>query len=82
MRKFLLSAMTLAVAASAFACTGFYVGKKCSEDGSVILGRTVDLGMLGIGHRVVVVPRVENKPGRVYKGVQGFEWELPATTWK
>ena len=65
-----------------FACTGFYVGKKCSEDGSVILGRTVDLGMLGIGHRVVVVPRVENNPGRVYKGVQGFEWELPATTWK
>ena len=29
-----------------FACTGFYVGKECSADGSVLLGRTVDLGEL------------------------------------
>ena len=74
--------MALFFAASAFACTGFYVGKKVSADGSVILGRTVDLSMLGIGHRIAVVPRQENLPGRVYRGINGFEWELPATTWK
>ena len=39
---------------ASFACTGFYVGKKCSEDGSVILGRTVDLGALA-AHKAEIV---------------------------
>ena len=71
-----------AIAGSALACTGFYVGKRVSADGSVLLGRTVDLTALWVGHRVAVVPRVENVPGRVYTGPRGFTWTLPATTWK
>ena len=82
MKSLILSALTLATAGPAFACTGFFVGRKASADGSVILGRTVDLPTLGTGHRIAVVPRRENLPGRLYRGVKGFEWELPATTWK
>lgn len=67
---------------SAWACTGFYVGKRVSSDGTTLLGRTVDHGAMAACARQLVVPRVENVPGRVLKGRCGFEWPLPATTWK
>ena len=80
--KKLVSALAAVAAGGAFACTGFYVGKEVSKDGDVLLGRTVDHGAMATSFRQVVVPRVENAPGRVLKGTCGFEWPLPATTWK
>ena len=79
--KFLFAVAGL-VALPAVACTGFYVGKEVSKDGDVLLGRTVDHGAMATSFRQIVVPRVENAPGRVLKGTCGFEWPLPATTWK
>ena len=42
---------------TASACTGFYVGKKVSADGSTLLGRTVDSRPLSDSFATVVVPR-------------------------
>ena len=80
--KFAAACAVVAVPALALACTGFYVGKEVSEDGSVLVARTVDLSPWTTSHRLAVTPRVENVPGRVYESVNGFRWELPATTWK
>lgn len=81
-RGFLLVIGIVASTTSLFACTGFYVGKRCSADGSTLIGRTVDLGLMGAGHRIVAVPRAEGRPGRVYRGAYGFTWPLPETTWR
>ena len=80
--KFLSSVVAACAWVPAIACTGFYVGKQVSEDGSVLVARTVDLSPWTTSHRLKVTPRVENAPGRVYESVNGFRWELPATTWK
>lgn len=88
--KKIFAGLSMALAAAfvipaANACTGFYVGKKVSRDGSIIFGRTIDHGAVG-GSRAVIVPRVENKPGRVYKrtckGFGDFSWPLPPTTYR
>ena len=71
-----------AVSNAALACTGAYVGRAVSEDGAVLLCRTVDLTPWTTCHRLNATPRVENSPGRAYKGVKGCSWDLPATTWK
>ena len=74
-------AMALA-AAAVCACTGMYAGRQVSEDGTVLLGRTVDSAPWTACHRYVVTPRVENMPGRVYRSTRKqFSWVLPATTW-
>ena len=89
-KRSILACLSIALAAvsgitAAHACTGFYVGKNVSRDGSIIFGRTIDHGATG-GSRAVIVPRVENKPGRVYKrtskGRGDFTWRLPATTYR
>ena len=41
----------------AFACTGMYAGKKVSADGTVLIGRTVDLRPWTCCFRAVSVPR-------------------------
>ena len=77
-----VAVFALLFAGVADACTGLYVGRKVSEDGSVLLGRTVDSRPLTICHRVQRTPRVENRPGRVYRSFKSmFRWALPATTW-
>lgn len=84
MWKSALSLLTLCIHLPVVACTGFYVGRKVSTDGSIILGRTIDHGTIG-GSRTVVVPRVENEPGRIYTrtkpGMDDFVWPLPPTTY-
>lgn len=66
---------------SAFACTGFYVGKKASANGTTIIGHTVDASTRAQG-MVKVVPGVENEPGRVYTVADGVEFPLPDTTYQ
>ena len=80
--KGVLAGLLSLAGAAAFACTGMYAGKGVSEDGSVLLGRTVDTCPWTSAHRHVVTPRVENVPGRVYRSWKtGFRWKLPPTTW-
>lgn len=84
MKKFvtlLLAVMLVMSSMSAFACTGFYVGKDASANGTYIFGHTVD-GWTSAQGNVIVVDRVENQPGRMYqKGASG-EFPLPDTTYK
>lgn len=84
MKKFVTLMLVLMLAmssVSAFACTGFYVGKDASANGTYMFGHTVDAWTSAQGN-VIVVPRVENQPGRVYqKGTSG-EFPLPDTTYK
>lgn len=83
-----LFALTMAVMVAfgvreAFACTGMYVGKDVSEDGTILLGRTVDTRPWTSAHMYRVEPSVENVTGRVYRSWKnGFRWPLPATTRK
>lgn len=77
----LLLALALIVSAtSAFACTGFYVGKKASTSGNVIIGHTVDGSTTG-STNMYTIPRVENEPGRVFTTWDGLDWNLPDTTY-
>ena len=78
-----VAVLLVLTAGAATACTGMYVGKGVSADGTALLGRTVDLAPWVNAHRYVVIPRVENVPGRTYRrGRNKFCWNLPATTWK
>ena len=86
MRIFTLKRMALVLAAAAGvaaeACTGFYVGKKVSADGTTIIARTVD-SQTATCKRFEILPHVENAPGRHYLGNNTTtEWPLPATTYK
>ncbi len=71
------------MAGAAFACTGMYAGRLVSEDGTALVGRTVDAPPWTGCHRYKITPRVENAPGRVYRSTKrSFAWDLPATTWR
>ena len=64
MKKLICLFLTLLIlTANAYACTGVYVGKKASIDGSYIIARSNDnQGVYPT--RVMVVPRVEQFPDR------------------
>lgn len=66
---------------SAFACTGFYVGKGASANGTTMIGHTVD-SWTTAQSVTWVVDRVEDEPGRTYKVADGVEFPLPDTTYK
>jgi len=74
--------LILLTTAAASACTGVYVGKEVSEDGSTILARTDDCSITTEIASCQVYDRIENTPGRMIQASNGFTWELPATTYK
>lgn len=90
MRRAKLTALFLVVAmmvttAGSFACTGLYVGKDASADGTTIVGRSEDQGTGVYGKMFKVQPRVKEK-GRYYvdegEEQEGFKVPLPETTYK
>ena len=90
MKKFRLIALTLVIvmvlsASSAFACTGVYVGKDVSAEGTTVIARSEDQGSGAYNKLFLVQPRV-TKAGRYYvvEGVDqnGFKVPLPKTTYK
>jgi len=67
---------------AAGACTGVYVGKKVSADGSTLIARTVDDWSMAFWHFCTVVPhRVTDEPV-VYRGAMGFTRAWPRETYK
>ena len=77
-----LAASVVLSAASSAACTGFYVGRKVSADGTTLLARTVDAVSPSSCKALEVFPRIENRPGRYYLASDsGAQWPLPVTTW-
>lgn len=65
-----------------FACTGFYVGKKVSDNATTIIARTRDSNNMQKATRRAFNERVE-KSGRVYnEKINGFKMELPDITYQ
>ena len=67
---------------SALACTGVYVGKEASADGTIIIARSEDISPSDYPKLHTVVAGVEDEPGRVLEDINGFSMELPATTYQ
>ncbi len=67
----------------AFACTGVYIGKGVSTDGTYILARSNDSQGV-FPARMTVVPRIERDPGRQMPvdTDRSSYLDLPATTFK
>lgn len=73
----------LVLSGSALACTGVYVGKEASADGSVIIARSNDT-QGNYPTRMMVVPRVEQIPNREMPvdNDNSEYYDLPGTTFK
>lgn len=64
---------------SALACTGVYVGKDVSADGSIIIGRCEDIGAV-YDKLQTYVPAADGK-GRTMDDINGFSYPLPEHTY-
>lgn len=80
--------MALAAAASigalsvnTMACTGIVAGKGATADGSIIMGRTEDIGS-AYSKNFVVVEAQDNKAGTYFEDLNGFKIEEPAHAYK
>lgn len=79
----LLLVGSMLLSGGALACTGVYVGKDASKDGTYIIARSEDQGQGDYNKMYVVVDRVENVPGRFMEDTgNGFQLPLPATTYQ
>ncbi|ULJ59325.1 C69 family dipeptidase [Wielerella bovis] len=73
---------TLCAISSAYACTGVYVGKQLTADGSTIFGRTEDLETHH-NKTFVVFPAKHNPVGAVLKDEStGFTFTLPSQSYQ
>lgn len=78
-----LLAGTMLLSTSALACTGVYVGKDVSDQGTYLLARSEDQGQSDYNKMFLVQPRVDNVPGRFIEDTAtGFKIPLPDTTWQ
>lgn len=65
---------------SAFACTGLYVGKDVSADGSIIIARSEDIG--AVYDKLQTYVPASDEAGRVMEDeINGFSYPLPAHTY-
>lgn len=71
--------------ASAFACTGMYVGKDVSAEGTTVIARSEDQGSGSYNKMFYVIP-AEKKAGRYFvdegEDQNGFKVALPEETYK
>lgn len=82
-KRFLVTTLVAALAVSnisALACTGAYVGKDVSEDGSIIIARSEDLSA-AYDKLQTVVP-ASDEPGRMMEDINGFAYPLPDHTYQ
>lgn len=63
-------------------CTGAYIGKDVTVDGTTIIARSNDAHPADLQAHLRIFEKVENTPGRYFEGEKGFIWPLPDTTWK
>lgn len=71
--------MAFATAANVAACTGFYLGKDTTENGSVIWGRTEDISAK-YSKLYTVHPAETHEPGSMYQDSNGLIMPYPAET--
>lgn len=86
--KFIICMALITVLASsmtAFGCTGMYVGKDVSKDGTTIIARSEDQGA-GAYNKMFKVQEAESKSGRFFvdtgEGQENFKVPLPKETFK
>lgn len=78
-----MAAILLLGSVSASACTGVYVGKDVSDQGTIIIARSEDQAWGDVNKRYMVQERVENVSGRYIEDKEtGFQLPLPPTTYK
>lgn len=78
-----LLAGIMLLSTSALACTGVYVGKDVSDQGTILIARSEDQGQSDYNKMFMVQPRVDNVPGRFIEDTAtGFKIPLPDTTWQ
>lgn len=78
-------AVAVGAAAPAMACTGVYVGSGVSENGSMYMGRSEDIGDM-YGKIFGVAPAQEIPEGAIYEDTYGFimdysKFSYPSTTY-
>lgn len=73
--------VSLSMSANVFACTGIVVGKDATEDGSIIIGRTEDIGS-AYNKNFVVVPAATYKNGEMFEDLNGFKIQQPTKAYK
>ena len=66
---------------SAYACTGVYVGKDVSADGSVMIARTEDIASAN-SKRFIVHPASDHEPGECYTDAYGLSVPYPQHTYR
>ncbi len=76
-----VSAVFILASNSAFACTGVYVGKDVSVDGSVMIARTEDIGSAN-SKRFVVHPAEDHAEGEMYTDVFNMSIPYPEHTYR
>ena len=64
---------------SALACTGLYVGKDVSADGSIIIARCEDIG--AVYDKLQTYVPASDEAGRTMDDIYGFSYPLPAHTY-
>lgn len=60
--KLVISFALIAAGGAALACTGMYAGRKVTVDGTILIGRTVDIAPLNTCFRMAIVNRGEADP--------------------
>lgn len=73
--------ITAAAYTSADACTGIYIGKDVSVDGSVMLARTEDMSS-SCSKRFIVHQAADHEPGEYYTDSYGLKVEYPEHTYR
>ena len=67
---------------SALACTGVYVGKDVSDQGTYIIARSEDQSQSDYNKMFMVQPRVDNVPGRTILGTAAIPRSPLIAVWK
>lgn len=75
-------AALLVTGVQAEACTGLYIGRKCSADGTIIFGRSNDYNPTTVMPYIKIREAMKGMSGRAVQGINGFRWELPADTYR
>lgn len=76
-----VSAILILAASAAYACTGVYVGKDVSEDGSVMIARTEDIASAN-SKRFIVHPAADHAEGECYTDAFRMSVPYPSHTYR
>lgn len=79
--SFFVGMLCICVSGCVFACTGIYIGKDVSADGSVMIARTEDMSSSS-AKRFIVHPAQDHNAGEYYTDSYGLKVEYPSRTYR